>query len=168
MAYVRKKRIKGKDYFYLVKNIRDGKKVRQKTLAYLGQHPTLEKALAAYTQELEKLHGEMEKLEAEKKAAGRNARMIDKLKDELSEYRRREISGTATDQTRERSVEATKKLQELRQNQPQSMTRYKREKEEQIQALQQMAEEMNRRLQKLSLLDPQICKSKKTSHIKHL
>ncbi|MEM2918248.1 MAG: hypothetical protein QXY62_01965 [Candidatus Altiarchaeota archaeon] len=34
--FIRKKRIKGREYFYLVKSIRKGKKVRQITLKYFG------------------------------------------------------------------------------------------------------------------------------------
>ncbi len=36
MVFVRKKRIKGNEYFYLVKTIRIGGKVNQITLKYLG------------------------------------------------------------------------------------------------------------------------------------
>jgi hypothetical protein len=36
VAYIRTKKIKGNIYFYLVKSVREGKKVRQIVLAYLG------------------------------------------------------------------------------------------------------------------------------------
>lgn len=36
MAFVRKKNIKGKTYYYLVKSVREGKRVYQVNLAYLG------------------------------------------------------------------------------------------------------------------------------------
>jgi hypothetical protein len=39
MAYVRKKRNKGHDYFYLVESYRKGGKVRTRTLKYLGTSP---------------------------------------------------------------------------------------------------------------------------------
>ena len=39
MAFVRVKRIAGGDYYYLVENKREGKKVRQKVLKYLGKNP---------------------------------------------------------------------------------------------------------------------------------
>lgn len=36
MSFVREKEINGKKYLYLVKSIRNGDKVRQKVLRYLG------------------------------------------------------------------------------------------------------------------------------------
>lgn len=36
MVFIRAKRIKGKDYYYLVKSQRRGQKVNQITLGYLG------------------------------------------------------------------------------------------------------------------------------------
>jgi len=43
MTYVRSKNIKGRIYYYLVKSVRDGDKVRQINLAYLGaEKPTEE------------------------------------------------------------------------------------------------------------------------------
>ncbi|RLI93336.1 MAG: 2-C-methyl-D-erythritol 4-phosphate cytidylyltransferase [Candidatus Altiarchaeales archaeon] len=43
MAYVRSKKINGRVYYYLVKSVRDGNKVRQINLAYLGaEKPTEE------------------------------------------------------------------------------------------------------------------------------
>jgi hypothetical protein len=41
MSFIRTKRIKGIDYFYLVENYRVDGKVRQKVLAYLGQFNTI-------------------------------------------------------------------------------------------------------------------------------
>lgn len=47
MTFVRCKRTaSGTDAFYLVECVRDGKRVRQKVLAYLGECPTLEGAIA--------------------------------------------------------------------------------------------------------------------------
>jgi hypothetical protein len=41
MSYVRSKNIKGRTYYYLVKSIREGKKIKQINLAYLGaENPT--------------------------------------------------------------------------------------------------------------------------------
>jgi hypothetical protein len=41
--FVRTKTINGHDYFYLVKNIRDGHAVRQKVIKYLGaKYPSSE------------------------------------------------------------------------------------------------------------------------------
>ena len=36
MVYVRSKRVKGNTYYYLVKSVREGDRVRQVTLDYLG------------------------------------------------------------------------------------------------------------------------------------
>jgi len=43
MAFVRTKKIKGGTYYYLVESIREGKRVRQKVIKYLGtKAPTKE------------------------------------------------------------------------------------------------------------------------------
>jgi hypothetical protein len=43
MAFVRTKRIKNRTYYYLVESRREGKKVRQKVIKYLGaEMPTKE------------------------------------------------------------------------------------------------------------------------------
>lgn len=39
MAYVRRKRLKGNDYYYLVESYRQNGKVRTRTLQYLGTTP---------------------------------------------------------------------------------------------------------------------------------
>ena len=39
MAYVRRKRLKGHDYYYLVESYRQGGKVKTRTLKYLGTSP---------------------------------------------------------------------------------------------------------------------------------
>lgn len=39
MAYVRKKRLKGHDYYYLVESYRQNGKVKTRTLKYLGTSP---------------------------------------------------------------------------------------------------------------------------------
>ncbi len=36
MAFIREKNINGNKYLYLVKSVRDGKKVRQEVLKYIG------------------------------------------------------------------------------------------------------------------------------------
>ena len=36
MVFVREKRVKGNTYYYLVKSVRKGGSVRQKTIKYLG------------------------------------------------------------------------------------------------------------------------------------
>ncbi|MEW6556011.1 MAG: hypothetical protein AB1349_01500 [Elusimicrobiota bacterium] len=39
MAYIRKKRINNKDYYYLVKSKKTGNRILQKHIAYLGKTP---------------------------------------------------------------------------------------------------------------------------------
>ncbi len=46
MAYVRKKRVAGREYYQLVEGYRDNGKVRQRVLAHLGRHETPEAALS--------------------------------------------------------------------------------------------------------------------------
>lgn len=41
MAYVRRKRIKAHDYYYLVESYRRNGKVKTRTLKYLGTTPTV-------------------------------------------------------------------------------------------------------------------------------
>lgn len=36
MAFIREKTVKGRTYYYLVKSIREGNRVRQKTIKYIG------------------------------------------------------------------------------------------------------------------------------------
>src|SRR5947208_1043088 len=50
--FVRNKRIGSKDYHYLVSTSRDGGRIRQRTLAYLGESPTLLPALAHWDREI--------------------------------------------------------------------------------------------------------------------
>ena len=45
MAYVKRKRIKGREYYYLVESYRAGGKVKTRTLAYLGTTPQVPKEL---------------------------------------------------------------------------------------------------------------------------
>lgn len=44
MSFVRAKTVKGITYYYLVEGYRDDGKVRQRVLAYLGQHKTVQTA----------------------------------------------------------------------------------------------------------------------------
>ena len=44
MVYVRAKKIKGQTYYYLVKSVREGSRIRQVSLEYLGpERPTAQK-----------------------------------------------------------------------------------------------------------------------------
>lgn len=36
MVYLRKKKIKGKTYYYVVESIRENERIKQKTIKYLG------------------------------------------------------------------------------------------------------------------------------------
>lgn len=51
MPFVRRKTIKGNTYFYLVEGVRDGTKVRQRVLLYLGHHATVKEAHAFWKRE---------------------------------------------------------------------------------------------------------------------
>lgn len=55
VAYVRKKWVKGWEYFQLVESHRVGGKPRQRVLLHLGNHPTLDDALEGWAEEMEKL-----------------------------------------------------------------------------------------------------------------
>jgi hypothetical protein len=45
MAFVRKKRVKGYEYYQVVENYRGDGKVRQRMLEHLGGYPTVEAAI---------------------------------------------------------------------------------------------------------------------------
>ncbi len=45
MAYLRAKRINGKQYFYLVESVRVGSKVRQRVVKYIGAVEHIEEAV---------------------------------------------------------------------------------------------------------------------------
>lgn len=49
MAYVKRKRINGHDYYYLVESYRAGGKVKTRTLKYLGRKPDVPEDLACRT-----------------------------------------------------------------------------------------------------------------------
>lgn len=52
MPYIRTKLVKGIAYYYLVEGVREGGKVRQRVLLYLGKHSTVKEALAHWRKEL--------------------------------------------------------------------------------------------------------------------
>lgn len=54
MAFVRKKRIDGVEYFYLVEGTRVDGKVRQRVIAYLGKHKTVGAAYLHWVRESRK------------------------------------------------------------------------------------------------------------------
>jgi hypothetical protein len=45
MAFLRVKKINGKQYFYLVESIREGKRVRQRVIKYIGTIENLSSVL---------------------------------------------------------------------------------------------------------------------------
>src|SRR5215475_10940294 len=58
MAFVRTKKINGKDYYYLVENRRVDGKIKQKTIASLGEHSTIESAIDALQKEADEIERE--------------------------------------------------------------------------------------------------------------
>ena len=63
--FVRAKRRGDKALYYLVRNERHGGRVRQKTLAYLGESPTLAEAVAGLRASIARGEAEAERLRAE-------------------------------------------------------------------------------------------------------
>jgi len=61
MTYVRSKNIKGKIYYYLVKSVRDGNKVHQINLAYLGTEKPTEGEVKKLKKRHEKLSMSLER-----------------------------------------------------------------------------------------------------------
>lgn len=53
MAYVRKKRVKGYEYYQLVESYRENGKVRQRMLEHLGEYPTVQAAIEGYSRAVE-------------------------------------------------------------------------------------------------------------------
>jgi len=51
VTFVRTKLVKGISYSYLVQGVRDGDRVRQKVVAYLGAHKTVKAAYAYWIRE---------------------------------------------------------------------------------------------------------------------
>ena len=51
MSFIRVKWIKGVAYHYLVESFREDRKVRQRVLAYLGEHNSLESAHAYWCEQ---------------------------------------------------------------------------------------------------------------------
>jgi hypothetical protein len=58
--FVRAQQRKSGTYHYLVKSVREGGKVRQKTLLYLGQYATVETALEELPKDIEYLKQEVD------------------------------------------------------------------------------------------------------------
>lgn len=70
MVFIVKKKIGGREYYYLNKSIREGKKVRTKTIAYLGKtRADAEKKAKEFEKRLKKEKKKKEKKEAKEKTA---------------------------------------------------------------------------------------------------
>ena len=54
MAYVRKKKVKGVEYYQLVQSHRVNGNPRQKVLLHLGRHPTVDAALKEWPREIKR------------------------------------------------------------------------------------------------------------------
>lgn len=77
VAFIRKKTINGREYHYLVESYRSNGKVKQKTLAYLGRHPSVQakvewlgRRLRTWQSQAEENRAKLEKL-GDKPLAGR-------------------------------------------------------------------------------------------------
>jgi hypothetical protein len=55
MAYVRKKKVKGGEYYQLVQSRRVNGNPRQRVLLHLGRHPTVDAALKEWPREITRL-----------------------------------------------------------------------------------------------------------------
>jgi hypothetical protein len=55
MAYVRKKKVKGGEYYQLVQSRRENGNPRQRVLLHLGRHPTVDAALKEWPGEIKRL-----------------------------------------------------------------------------------------------------------------
>src|ERR671932_2132742 len=79
MSFIRKKRVGEREYYQLVENRRENGAHRQRVLAHLGKHATVEDAIAALREGLEaldesKLVAHMNEAASEAKAWERNIR----------------------------------------------------------------------------------------------
>ncbi len=86
MAYVRKKKTKGREYYQLVEGRRENGKVRQKVLAHLGDCPSAKLALRRWPREIVKLREAM--AGPRQSAESTRAIMSKDLTEEGEEYRR--------------------------------------------------------------------------------
>ena len=76
MAFIRTKTVKGIEYHFLVEGVREGDKVRQKVVGYLGHHKTVKAAVRYWSNQARK------KDPATKRKA---VKMLKKLKPYLKE-----------------------------------------------------------------------------------
>src|SRR5919199_1484121 len=72
MSFIRKKRVGEREYYQLVENYRENSAHRQRVLAHLGKHATVEEAIAALREGLEAL--DESKLVAQMNEAAREAK----------------------------------------------------------------------------------------------
>ena len=104
MAYVRRKRVGGREYYQLVESRRVEGKPRQKVLVHLGMHPTVDEALREWPKEIRSLRDRA----AKEREAG-------KTWPENSRIRRDIIKRVQSTEKRADDLEASlEKLRELR------------------------------------------------------
>lgn len=65
MAFIRTKQKKESVYYYVVENVRESGKVRQKVIAYLGKCSTIDDAISFLTKHIEELKSKSERLTTE-------------------------------------------------------------------------------------------------------
>ena len=109
MAYVRKKKVRGREYHQLVESRRVGGEPRQTVLVHLGEHSTVDAALEAWPREIRHLrrHAVRERnaatelpegspaRRAARRRADRATKRADRLGASLEELRRLRKGGVA-------------------------------------------------------------------------
>jgi hypothetical protein len=70
MAYVRKKKVKGEEYYQLVQSRRVNGNPRQRVLLHLGRHPTVDAALKEWPREIKRLRRLADKKRRDAQAFG--------------------------------------------------------------------------------------------------
>lgn len=104
MAYVRKKTVKGWNYYQVVESRRIDGKPRQRVLLHLGQHPTVDHALQGWPKEIKTLRA----------LAREERRKV--AQEQASAAYRRALKRAASAEKRAHDLERNlRKLRELRQ-----------------------------------------------------
>lgn len=111
MAYVRKKRINGSEYYYLVEGYRDEDgKVRQRVIKYLGKHVSIEDAKAAAADVVPNYIEELKEISAvyaqNLKASVRNYKESSGIYGRLEELRGQRSKAATTERKRLRERQA--------------------------------------------------------------
>ena len=107
MAYVRIKRVGGREYYQLVESRRVEGKPRQKVLVHLGSHPSVDEALKEWPKDIRRLRRAASK--------DRESVAMHGLKPEDSPYLRNILKRAETADRRAEDLERNlRKLRELR------------------------------------------------------